>query len=373
MFSNYRRQGRLQGHIGVLYCMVATDDGKFLASGGNDGTRIWDVKCMTQIPNRPANGGLRGATAAIAWTNRDDEPGEILFYGTVNGYLISWRQVSGDDGFHEVFCRRLAQSGEVTALAFDALSNRLAVCNYNSVVQVWLLASSAVPHKLFTVNITNFIPKSVHFGAMRENERELLVFGLHDGRIRTLTGSLETDSRAEPWEIGVCIGDAAVDTRRGTVCVDDTERGAILYRLDDHQRVKTFPIPVTKKNRPRQVRFADDCRAIVIGSDHGIVYVFDRRSGDIIDKLILKGGDWVQTIATADCSGIPTIFVAKSGEGGDRNDIIMWRKTVGSRSGRILSDSIITLLVLLASLTFAYQNREVLEETVRKKLADFNQ
>jgi hypothetical protein len=47
---------------------------------------------MTEIPDRPANGGLRGATTAITWTNRDDEPGDILFYGTINGYLVSWQQ-----------------------------------------------------------------------------------------------------------------------------------------------------------------------------------------------------------------------------------------------------------------------------------------
>lgn len=88
-----------------------------------------------------------------------------------------------------------------------------------------------------------------------------------------------------------------MDTRRGSVCIDDTEHGAILYRLDDHQRVRTFHIPVTKQQRPRQVRFVDDSRAIVMGSDHGIVYIFDRRSGDIIDQLVLKGKDWVQTIA----------------------------------------------------------------------------
>ncbi|KAJ7777997.1 WD40-repeat-containing domain protein [Mycena maculata] len=297
MFRNYRPEGKLLGHSGVVYSIVATDDGKFLASGGNDGTRIWDLQRMTQIPNRPASSGIRGATTAIAWTNLDDDPGEMLFYGTITGFLISWRQVPGREGFREIFYKRLAQPSEVTALAFNTTSNRLAVCNYNSSVQIYTLASSAKPCKTFAVNIANFIPKTVHFGAMRGNERELLVFGLHDGKIRTLTGLSEIDSSSEPWEIGVHIGDAAVDTRRMTVCIDDTEHGAILYRLDDHQRVKTFPVPVTQAKRPQQVRFLDDSRAIVIGSDHGIVYIFDRRTGDIIDKLAVRGESWVQTLA----------------------------------------------------------------------------
>ncbi|KAJ7719524.1 WD40-repeat-containing domain protein, partial [Mycena maculata] len=289
----YRPEEKLLGHSGAVYSIVATDDGKFLASGGNDGTRIWDLQRMTQIPNRPASSGIRGATTTIAWTNLDDDPGEMLFYGTITGFLISWRQVPGREGFREIFCKRLAQPSEVTALAFDTTSNHLAVCNYNSSVQIYTLASSAKPCKTFAVNIANFIPKTVHFGAMRGNERELLVFGLHDGKMyRQFLGALgDRCSHVSDF------GDAAVDTRRMTVCIDDTEHGAILYRLDDHQRVKTFPVPVTQAKRPRQVRFLDDSRAIVIGSDHGIVYIFDRRTGDIIDKLAVRGESWVQTLA----------------------------------------------------------------------------
>ncbi|KAJ7860932.1 hypothetical protein B0H13DRAFT_1900699 [Mycena leptocephala] len=90
MFQNYyRRRGQLQGHFGAIYSLVATDDGKLLASGGNDGTRIWNLAGMVEISARPATGGLRGATTAITWINRDDEPGDILVYGTINGYLVT--------------------------------------------------------------------------------------------------------------------------------------------------------------------------------------------------------------------------------------------------------------------------------------------
>jgi hypothetical protein len=44
------------------------------------------------------------------------------------------------------------------------------------------------------------------------------------------------------------------------------------------------------------VRYGNDSKVIVIGSDHGIVYVYDRRSGELVGKLSSKGQDWVQTI-----------------------------------------------------------------------------
>ena len=49
----------------------------------------------------------------------------------------------------------------------------------------------------------------------------------------------------------------------------------------------------------RQVVFVEDCSLIAIGSDHGSVYVFDRRSGDIFDKLEISGGNWVQTVTVS--------------------------------------------------------------------------
>ena len=98
----------------------------------------------------------------------------------------------GQEGFHEVFCRRLTQPSEVTALAFDAPSGRLAVCTYNSVVQVYAMRSSSPPQKLFAVNIDNFVPKSIHFGAIRGNEREILVFGGRDGKMRVQDFRLST-------------------------------------------------------------------------------------------------------------------------------------------------------------------------------------
>ncbi|KAJ7706596.1 hypothetical protein B0H16DRAFT_1481905 [Mycena metata] len=92
MTSNYRQHG-IQGHLGRLFCIVATDDGKYLASGGHDGTRLWDLQCMSEIPGRPAIAGTQGSTTAIAWASRDNDPGETLFYGTVHGHLVCWRQM----------------------------------------------------------------------------------------------------------------------------------------------------------------------------------------------------------------------------------------------------------------------------------------
>ncbi|KAJ7025876.1 hypothetical protein C8F04DRAFT_1298724 [Mycena alexandri] len=120
------------------------------------------------------------------------------------------------------------------------------------------------------------------------------------------------DAAGEPWDVGALISDIAIDNRKNVLCMDDPSSGTNLYRLEDHTHVKTFPVPVTKHTRLRQVDFLGECQFIVSGSDHGLVYVFDRRSGDTVDELKVDPHEGVQTVAGADCAGISTIFAAKS-------------------------------------------------------------
>ncbi|KAJ6579703.1 WD40-repeat-containing domain protein [Mycena vulgaris] len=322
--SNYCEQGALRGHNGSIYPLAATEDGNFLASGGKDGTRIWVLNTMSQIPDRPAGAGMQGMTTALTWANRADEPGDILFFGTIKGYM-------GQPDFNETWCQRIgSDASEITGLAFVPLSNRLGLSNWNADIQLWALTAS-VPAKIYSIKINGCIPKSIQFGVMRGNQRELLVFGYHDGKMRVcvLKSSILTTSHLY---LVVPCGDSCIDESRTTVCIDDLDFGAVPYRLNDHCRLKTFHVPDDSK-RPRQVRFIDDSRTIVMGSDHGTVYVFDRRTGAQIDKLMVDGGGWIQAIAvrtrleTADINGIPTIFAAKGGEGVGQNDIVVWRKT----------------------------------------------
>lgn len=39
----------------------------------------------------PVGAGNRGATTAIAWVRREDEPEDGLIYGTQNGHLVCWK------------------------------------------------------------------------------------------------------------------------------------------------------------------------------------------------------------------------------------------------------------------------------------------
>ncbi|KAJ6579911.1 hypothetical protein B0H10DRAFT_1744265, partial [Mycena sp. CBHHK59/15] len=70
--------------------------------------------------------GVRGASTALTWIQREDEPGEAFFFGTQNGFLICWRQgryTGGSQEFEEIYCQQLTRPAEITGVAFDSASN----------------------------------------------------------------------------------------------------------------------------------------------------------------------------------------------------------------------------------------------------------
>ncbi|KAJ7876640.1 hypothetical protein B0H13DRAFT_1558635, partial [Mycena leptocephala] len=201
--------------------------------------------------------------------------------------------------FEEISCVRVVNPAEITGLAFDAPSNRLAVCHRGGMVQVYTLGSTMSLKEVFSIELKNLAPRAIAFGQMHGNDRDIMVFGLYGGDIYTLRGN-NGKAVGEPWNVGALIGDIALDVRKGVLCMDEPSSGTNLYRLEDHTRVKTFPVAVTKQKRVRQVDFLDECKFIVSGSDHGIVYVFNRRSGDIVDELRVDPREWVQTVAVSD-------------------------------------------------------------------------
>lgn len=81
--------------------------------------------------------------------------------------------------------------------------------------------------------------------------------------------------------------------------VDNAVDGFDLYRLDDNSFIRNFPTGVPKKRYPKQVEFGEDCKVVVGGSDHGLVYVFDRKTGNVLDVLRHADQGLVQTIAVS--------------------------------------------------------------------------
>jgi len=95
-------------------------------------------------------------------------------------------------------------------------------------------------------------------------------------------------------------GNAALDVNKRLVVVDNVSDGMDIYNLDTAKHIATFLIPKTSADVfPTTVAFAGQSRVVVGGSDHGIVYIFDRKTAHVIRSLryAKKGG--VETLAVS--------------------------------------------------------------------------
>jgi hypothetical protein len=91
-------------------------------------------------------------------------------------------------------------------------------------------------------------------------------------------------------------GSAAISDRRNQFVVDNNLDGFSLHQLEDGAYIRTFSTGRPKKGVPKQVAFGEDSKVVVGGSDHGAVYVFDRRTGATLDILHHADEGLVQTL-----------------------------------------------------------------------------
>src|SRR5262245_63073863 len=122
--------------------------------------------------------------------------------------------------------------------------------------------------------------------------------------------------------------------RKNQIAVDNVFDGFDLYQLDKGQAqlLRTFPTRPLIVPMPKQVVFCERGKVVIGGSDHGVVYAFDRRSGETIDRLPHPGAKMVQTVTATDTGEATLISTATSTNHG-RISICIWiRKT--QRIGR---------------------------------------
>src|SRR5947209_7392961 len=106
--SSYTPHLTIPKLAGPVFCLSVSEDGK-LASGGKlrvvnnnwfptsditgmEGTQLWKLPNAKRIAI-PCEAGARGATTSLIWAKRDDEPDDVLFYGTQGGILVGWKEV----------------------------------------------------------------------------------------------------------------------------------------------------------------------------------------------------------------------------------------------------------------------------------------
>jgi hypothetical protein len=84
--------------------------------------------------------------------------------------------------------------------------------------------------------------------------------------------------------------------RNGQFVVDTGTGRFNLHELEDCTFVRNFPTGTPIRRHPKQVTFGENGQVVVGGSDHGIVHVFDRMTGNKLAELRAADGGMVQTV-----------------------------------------------------------------------------
>ena len=85
--------------------------------------------------------------------------------------------------FEETYCAQVASPSEITGLTYDVATNYLAACNRSAVIQLYAIDPMMILRNIFSVTIGDYIPRSIAFGPLNGENRNILVFGLHNGEM----------------------------------------------------------------------------------------------------------------------------------------------------------------------------------------------
>ncbi|KAL4080645.1 hypothetical protein J3A83DRAFT_4184646 [Scleroderma citrinum] len=150
---------------------------------------------------------------------------------------------------------------------------------------------------------------------------DVIVFGMYNSKVHTLhakdgafTGKLvksESPSKVHKVSVGyvrettlmqlgskgtgMMIGAASIDPSCKFFIIDNATISFSLHCMGDTTCIKTYDTQL-QKTYPKQVTFAERGRVIVGGSDNGIVYIFNKTTGDLLQLLQHLKSSQVQTV-----------------------------------------------------------------------------
>ncbi|KAG1901222.1 WD40-repeat-containing domain protein [Suillus fuscotomentosus] len=301
--QRYKLLACLTDYNGSIHALAISNDGHLLACGaGTEGIKLWDIKSRKELTSSSNHHELWGTVSCAIWATTMKTTAETLCYGTGLGYIIFLRHSLTDEKLQEICARRLASGFEITCLLWCSASSEsnlwIVVGTRDKTIHVLTLNTSSQLQSVFAVRLENTVPKSVAFA----DNQGIYVFGLYDGNFMRLKD--EDGEILQEISCKSVIDHAAVYPKRGVFVVDNATDGFTLYRLEGTgEPVRTFATGLPNVSVPKQVAFREEGKVVVGGSDHGLVYIFERKTGQIIETLHHADAGLVQTISVSAKTG----------------------------------------------------------------------
>ncbi|KAF8451041.1 hypothetical protein L210DRAFT_961584 [Boletus edulis BED1] len=250
-----------------------------------------EVTAMTHLESR-------GIVSSTVWMKTKHTFAETLCYGTGSGYIVFIRSSPINKQFQEICAHRLGLGFEITCLAWDLSTpgaSCIAIGTCDNVVQI---------QSVFAVCFDNTVPKEIssvdHRNLLHTCYCRQIVVTYFRNRVKM---SRKDRSILSEYRCQSVIGSASVYLKKGMFIIDNATNSFTMYHLDGGEPIRTFITDPPSIQVPKQVAFGEDYRIVVGRSNKGTVFVFDRRTGNILDTIQHASATLVQTIALHDLSG----------------------------------------------------------------------
>ncbi|KAH9478857.1 hypothetical protein JR316_0009319 [Psilocybe cubensis] len=314
----------LRDQKGPITSLAFSPSGKYLASGGISQLTIWDLEKRRVLETSPQSYYERSEISTICWVTRTKEGFDILSYGNAKGFLVFLIHRPSQDRFDVLHAARVALGGEITCIAVKAESSnveisRIALGTRDKCIMVFTFnptTKELVPiHSITYGDGQGTIPKAMAFD--NNTRADLYVFGLYDGGLYRYDG--KDMSEISKHQLGSQIGNAVIDIERKICVIDNVRNGFSVYQVDLGSFVRDLTTRDAKHTFPKQVALGNDSGLVIGGSDHGLIYIFERDTGKCLKAFKHGRMRGVETIASHDNNN-GTITIASASSSVSVND-----------------------------------------------------
>ncbi|KAI1782703.1 WD40-repeat-containing domain protein [Ganoderma leucocontextum] len=327
--SSYRRTGRVTNVGQPIYAIALSPDGRMFAYGGRRGpeVRMLATTALLHIPDFYPE--VYGSVTTLHWLDESE-----LLIGTAMGFLVLWSK--REEKFEVMTRIRLRGGGEVISVASAVQGDGFRMvlgtldcgvacidwCERRGTVEIW---------NTWGQRSHEFIPRAL---SIRE-DGSVRVISLHNGVMFILDGN-NGDFIGAPQSFVDPIGSAAIDERKELIAIAHSG-GFTLH--DPKSREGTVAVYKAGKSRtdlPKPIIFGEARRVVIIGSDHGKVYVFNKKKGGLpVDTLVHSddGTELVQSVTTYYDGGRSIILCATSSST-EHPSISIWERIIPERQAK---------------------------------------
>ncbi|KAJ1886801.1 hypothetical protein LPJ66_009446 [Kickxella alabastrina] len=263
-------QASFVGHLGNVKCTTYVGaSGKYVASGSSDNSiRIWDSSTAACLAV------LRGHTSRI-WDICSDRSGTTLFSASGDGTVRIW----DIRDLHKPQCTQVVQpdgGGDIYSVSLNPLESHLVIAGYDRTIRLYdrvtgRMVQTFQGHELSVAHaVTNPLGNLVISGS---KDQTIRFWDMMSGScVKSLRSHLGEVTSVATSDSGMLLLSSSKDNSNRLWDLRSLKR---LCRYKGHQN--------TSKNFIRSSFIGDSL--VVGGSEDGMVYIWDRESTNIVQRL----------------------------------------------------------------------------------------